>query len=333
MTILPVIWLAIVAFVIMMYVLLDGFDLGIGILFPFVKEEQHRCIMIETIGPVWDGNETWLVLGGALLYGAFPVVYSTLLPTLYMPIMLMLAALVLRGVTFEFRHKSTQYRHLWSGIFFFASLVATFCQGVVLGTVVQGYGVEPVQGAVPFYDWLTPFSCFTGAALVLGYALLGACWLIGKTEGELQARMYPVAQTLLGCMAGAMLIVSYWTPHLVPQIMNRWFSAPNVYYLFPLPLVTALVIVGSWLALKKRYDWLPFAGSASIFFLFYLGFALSVWPYIIPYNTTLWQAAAPKSSLVFLLVGTSILLPLLCAYTFYSYRVFRGKVTIDSLHA
>lgn len=322
----------IVGFAIIMYVLLDGFDLGIGIIFPWVKSEEERSIMIATILPVWDGNETWLVLGGATLYGAFPIVYSTLLPILYMPIIIMLAALVFRGVSFEFMHSAHTTRFLWTFFFSIGSLVAAFCQGVMLGTFIEGYNY--MNGIIdPHYKWLTPFSMVCGIAVVYGYALLGATWLIAKTTGELQDAMFHRAKILLIAVAMFMMVVSLWTPHIDPSISQRWFSLPNFFILLPLPMISFIVFVANWRCLQIKREFLPFYLSMTLFLLAYLGFAISVWPYLIPRTVTLWQAAAPLSSQLFILVGLVILLPVLIGYTIFSYRVFKGKViSYESLH-
>ncbi|MDF2868205.1 MAG: cydB2 [Gammaproteobacteria bacterium] len=319
-------WAGILAFVIMMYVVLDGFDLGIGILFPWIHDEQQRDIMMQTAIPVWDGNETWMVLGGALLYGAFPVVYSTLLPTLYMPLMIMLAALIFRGVAFEFRFKAKTYRYRWSIAFAVGSTIAAFCQGLILGTFVQGYGVSDSFLIVKDYQWLTPFTLFTGIAVIFGYGLLGAGWLIARTTHELQTKMYLFAKRLLILIGICLAIVSLWTPFIDPHIWHRWFSLPNLFYLLPLPIISILVMGYIWFTLSKRYHWQPFLFSIILFLLAYLGFCISLWPYLIPYQTTFWQAASARSSLIFLLIGIVFLLPVLLGYTLYTYRVFRGKI-------
>lgn len=324
---LPLIWALILSFVIIMYVILDGFDLGIGILFPWVKSEEQRDIMMSTVVPIWDGNETWLVLGGACLYGAFPLAYSTLLPILYMPLTIMLAALIFRGVAFEFRFKAVRSKVLWDIAFAAGSTLAAFCQGVVLGTFVMGYTALGTP-----YVWLTPFSAMTGIAVVTGYALLGSTWLIAKTSGDLQTRMYQYARWLLIGVALFMVVVSIWTPLSYPRIWERWFSLPNLFYLLPLPLLTAMAFIWNGYALTHRYERLPFALSISLFIFAYIGFCISDWPYIIPHQVTIAEAAAPVSSLKFMLVGICILLPVLLAYTYYSYWVFKGKVAAAEHH-
>lgn len=317
----------VVGLAIIMYVILDGFDLGIGILYPWVEKEENRKTMIATILPVWDGNETWLVLGGAALYGGFPEAYSKLLPTLYLPVIMMLAALIFRGVSFEFMHNAKKTKFVWTFFFSAGSLLAAFCQGVALGTFVQGYNFENGQMVVPDYVWLTPFSFLTGIAVIFGYALLGATWLIAKTEGELQSAMYHRARNLLIFMGLFMVVASLWTPFIDPTVTERWFGFPHCIFLIPLPLITMWVFYKNWQSLNDRqHDNRPFILSITIFLLAYVGFAISSWPYIIPRGVTVWEAAAPFKAQAFILVGMAILLPILIGYTIYAYVVFRGKV-------
>lgn len=329
-SILPLVWSFLIAFGVIMYVILDGFDLGIGILFPWVRDHDHRGIMMNSIAPIWDGNETWLVFGGASLYGAFPIAYSTLLPAMYMPIMVMLGSLVFRGVAFEFRHKAHKSRFLWDLAFSGGSTVAAFCQGLILGCFIQGFTLA--QGFEESYYWLTPFSMITGIAVVFGYALLGSTWLIIKTEGDLQKDMYQAAKILLFTVAVFMFIVSVWTPFIHPSIKERWFALPNFYYLLPLPLITVFVTLFEAYCLNYpnlRREKLPFILSVCLFVLCYIGLGISSWPYIVPRQLTFWEAAADTHSLMFQLVGTIILLPVLIAYSIYAYYVFRGKVHTD----
>jgi cytochrome d ubiquinol oxidase subunit II len=329
-TLLPLIWAGIIAFGVIMYVILDGFDLGIGILFPWVRNADYRSLMVNSIAPVWDGNETWLVFGGATLYGAFPIAYSTLLPALYMPIMVMLGALVFRGVAFEFRVKAYKSRFLWDLAFAGGSTVAAFCQGLILGTFIQGKML--VEGLNQSFVWLTPFSMVTGIAVVFGYALLGSTWLIMKTEGELQKDMYQSARLFLIAVAFFMLTISLWTPAVDPNIEMRWFSFPNFFELLPLPILTliATIFAGYCLQRPDRFnEKLPFILSVLLFVFCYIGLGISTWPYIIPRQLTIWEAAAHPKTLIFQLVGAIILLPLLIAYSIYAYRVFRGKVQSD----
>ncbi|MCD6047342.1 MAG: qxtB [Gammaproteobacteria bacterium] len=328
---LEIIWAVIMSFAIIMYVILDGFDLGIGILMPFVAEEFQRDLMISSIIPLWDGNETWLVFGAAVLYAAFPLAYSILLPALYTPIVLMLAALIFRGVTFEFRFKASQKRKLWDRCFSISSMLVAFLQGAILGTFVQGYGYQlPLQVSV-FY-WLTPFSIMTGVAVATGYALLGATWLIIKTERKLQNKMYLLAKYFLLAVSIFLIIVSLWTPAMEHEIALRWFSLPNLFYLAPLPIFTGIAIMLNFYFLQKKYEILPFLLSISLFIFSYIGFCISAWPYIVPRVLPFWQAAAPPTTLKFMLVGVCILLPLLIAYTSYAYWVFKGKIIHPEHH-
>lgn len=325
---LPFIWAALIASFVIIYVILDGFDLGIGILYPWVRSHSDRDIMMNSVAPFWDGNETWLVLGGASLYAAFPIAYSTLLSTLYMPIMIMLAALIFRGVAFEFRFKSQRTRLIWDLAFSLGSFTAAFMQGLILGTFVLGYGNSPA-GNTP-YIWITPFSLTTGVAVVCGYAMLGSTWLINKTHSHLQIVMFNAAKVLLPLIAGFVVIVSLWTPFTDPTLINIWFKYPNALYLAPLPIVTFLLIGITWISLIRRYEKLPFVLTIGVFILCYIGFGISSWPYIVPRTITIWQAAANDKSLRFILVGALILLPVLISYTFYSYYIFRGKVDTET---
>lgn len=319
------IFAALLAFIVIMYVILDGFDLGIGILFPFTDSESERDKMMNSIAPVWDGNETWLVFGGAMLYGAFPTVYGQLLPILYMPLMLMLIALIFRGVSFEFRFKADTSKELWNWLFTISSLAASFFQGVVLGCFVQGFSINETAMTINDTHWLTPFSLLTGIALVCGYGLLGATWMVIKSEGQLQQKMINSAKRLLILVSIFLVFVSIWTPLHNDTIFNRWYSFPNVFLLAPLPIITMLMIYLVWQNLSKGNEIKPFLFSIIIFLCSYTGIAISVYPYLIPHQVTFWQAAAPASTLIFILVGVAIMLPILLGYTFYAYRVFRGK--------
>ncbi|CAO3434696.1 cytochrome d ubiquinol oxidase subunit II [Azospirillum doebereinerae] len=320
-------WVGIVGFAVFMYVLMDGFDLGVGILYPFVPREEDRDTMMNSVAPVWDFNETWLVLGGAGLFAAFPIAYAVLLPAMYIPLLVMLVALIFRGVAFEFRFKARARRYWWNRSFFAGSLLATFAQGVVLGSFVQGIPVEGRDFAGTMLHWLTPFSLFCGAALVVGYALLGATWLIWRTIGRLQDWCFRVARRLMIVVLVGVAVVSLWTPFLLPDIAQRWFSMPNLILLSPVPLVTAALAVALWRALDNGREVAPFLLSMALFALSYLGLAISLWPNLIPPSVTVWQAASPPETQVFLLVGMAFLIPSILGYTAYSYWVFRGKVT------
>ncbi len=322
---LAIIWSGILAFAIYAYVVLDGFDLGIGMLAPFAAGDEEQETMIASIAPVWDGNETWLVLGGGGLMAAFPLAYSVLLPALYAPIIAMLLALIFRGVAFEFRHRHEGHRRLWTFAFVLGSYVATLAQGIALGAFIQGISVEGRAYAGGWFDWLTPFSVFTGAALVLGYALLGACFLIMKTKGVLQERMFTVALPLGIAVFASVVAVSLWTPFIEPAIAARWFSWPNLAFLSPVPLLVLLTALGLFRSLAAGWQVMPFAMTILLFLISYFGIGVSVYPYVVPRAITVFQAAAPDESLLFLLVGTAVLIPIILAYTAYSYWVFRGK--------
>jgi len=325
---LPVVWSVLIAVAVLMYVLMDGFDLGIGILFPFAHGERDRDLMMNSVAPVWDGNETWLVLGGGGLLAAFPVAYSTILPALYIPVIVMLLALVFRGVAFEFRFKAQpENRWVWNLAFAGGSTVATFAQGVVLGAFIQGFEVENEAFIGGPFDWVTPFAFLTGLALIAGYALLGATWLILKTEGALQGWAYERTLPLLYAVIVFVLLVSGWTPFLDNTIHQRWFTWPNIAYLAPVPIVTALAALGLIRAVNRRDEVQPFLLSLALFLLSYLGLGISLYPKVVPHEVTIWEAASHPDSLVFMLVGVAILLPVILAYTAYTYWVFRGKVS------
>lgn len=323
-------WAGIVGFAVFMYVLMDGFDLGLGILFPYAPSDADRDVMMNSVAPIWDFNETWLILGAAGLFAAFPLAYAVLLPALYLPVLVMLIALIFRGVAFEFRFKARTSRYLWDASFHYGSLLATFAQGVVLGAFVQGVEVEGRNFAGGMLDWLTPFSLMTGVALVAGYALLGATWMIWRATGPLQAWCRLQARRLLVAVVVFVGIVSLWTPFLEESIAQRWFSWPNLLYLSPVPLVTAGLAIWLWRATATR-EVLPFVLSIALFALSYLGLAISLWPNLVPPDITLWEAASAPESQVFLLVGMAFLIPTILVYTFYSYWVFRGKVTAETV--
>jgi len=324
---LPLIWAALIAFAVMAYVVLDGFDLGVGILFPFFKTEDQRDQMMNSVAPVWDGNETWLVLGGGGLFAVFPLAYAVIMPALYAPVIAMLLALIFRGVAFEFRWKTQSGKFLWDWAFAGGSTMAAFAQGIALGALVQGIPVTGRAYAGGWWSWLTPFSVLTGLALLVGYALLGATWLIYKTEGELRTAMLKVAK-LTGTVTLALIgVVSLYTPFLNPNFMERWFTWPHMLYASPVPILVALCGFLLYRGLKQKHDLLPFLASLGLFILSYIGLCVSFFPYIVPSSITLWEAAAPDNSLSFLLVGAVVLIPLILIYTVYSYWVFRGKVS------
>jgi cytochrome d ubiquinol oxidase subunit II len=323
---LPIIWSAIIAVGVIIYVILDGFDLGVGILFPFVKNDNHKTLMMNSIAPFWDGNETWLILGGAGLFGAFPLVYATVLPAMYIPLTIFIVAIILRGVSFEFRYKAQHSRPLWDGVFAVGSTLMSFCQGLVLGTFVKGFQMNGSEFIGGSFDWLSPFAFFCGISVVIGYALLGSTWLIMKTNGELQLIMYRYSRALTILIMITIAVVSLWTPFISHEIFTRWFTTPNIYYLWVIPLVTAYCALKLFNDLwKESSEYKPFYYTISLFILSYLGLAVSIWPYIIPREVDIWQAAAPVASQGFLLVGTAIILPIVLIYTWNVYRVFKGK--------
>jgi cytochrome d ubiquinol oxidase subunit II len=323
---LPVIWAGLLSFAIFAYVVLDGFDLGVGILFPFLKPGRERATAMNSVAPVWDGNETWLVLGGGGLFAAFPLAYAIVMPAVYAPIVVMLLGLIFRGVAFEFRWRDKAHETWWDRGFAGGSLAAAFAQGVVLGAFVQGIAVEGRGYAGGWFDWLTPFSLLTGAALVAGYGLLGAGWLIWKTSDELQARVYRLAWPLSFATFTALGAVSLWSPFLDPEIARRWLTLPGIALLWPVPTVTAGLGLALLWALKTRREALPFPLTLALFLFGFAGLGVSLYPYIVPRVVTIWQAAAPDSSLGFLLAGALVLLPIILGYSGYAYWVFRGKV-------
>jgi cytochrome d ubiquinol oxidase subunit II len=323
---LPFIWAGLIAFAVLAYVVLDGFDLGVGILFPYVHEEHERDEMMNSVAPVWDGNETWLVLGGGGLLAVFPLAYAVIMPALYAPIIAMLLALSFRGVAFEFRWRTQRGKFLWDWAFAGGSTVAAFAQGVALGALVQGIPVANRAYAGGWWDWLTPFSLLTGVALVFGYALLGATWLVYKAEGRVQAEAYRFAVVTGIATLLAIAATSLWTPFLNPTFMQRWFAWPQVLYTAPVPLMVGLAALVLFRSLAARRELAPFLAALSLFVLSYIGLGISFYPYIVPTSVTIWDAAAPDKSLGFLLVGAGVLVPLILIYTAYSYWVFRGKV-------
>lgn len=325
------IWAVIIIFGVMMYVVMDGFDLGIGILFPFVPAKDDRDLMMNTVAPVWDGNETWLVLGGAGLFAAFPLAYSVVLSALYLPIVFMLMGLIFRGVAFEFRFKADErHRPLWDWAFIWGSLVATFFQGVVLGAFISGLPVADRAFAGGALDWLSPFSVFCGLGLIAAYALLGCTWLIMKTSGDLQRRMHDIGIPLLGVLLVVIAIVSLWTPLAHARIAERWFSLPNLFWFMPVPLLVLLCAWALYRAIQRYAHYAPFLLTLALIFLGYSGLGISLWPNIIPPSVSIWEAAAPPQSQGFALVGALFILPFVLVYTAWSYYVFRGKITPQS---
>jgi cytochrome bd ubiquinol oxidase subunit II len=323
---LPVIWAGLIAFAVLAYVLLDGFDLGVGILFPFVRGEAYRDEMMNAVAPVWDGNETWLVLGGGGLFAVFPLAYSIIMPALYAPIVAMLLGLIFRGVAFEFRWKTRRGQFLWDWAFAGGSILGAFAQGIMLGALVQGISVAGRAYAGGWWDWLTPFSLLTGIALVIGYALLGATWLIWKTEGHVQRKAYDVAFLAAPATLILIAVVSAWTPFLSEVYRARWFAWPHVLLAIPMPLLVLLAAYVLLKGLTAKREMSPFMASLALFVLCFTGIVISFYPHIVPHSVTIRDAAAPDNSLAFLLVGAGVLIPVILVYTAFAYWVFRGKV-------
>ena len=336
---LPLIWALLLATAVFLYVAMDGFDLGVGILFPWLDREEQRDVAVNTIAPVWDGNETWLVLGGGGLLAVFPLAYSILLPALYMPLIIMLLALIFRGVAFEmrFRQETERGKRAWDNGLWLGSTVAALSQGIALGAFVQGIEVEGRAYAGGWWDWLTPFSVLTGVALVAGYGLLGSTWLMWKTEGALHAKARGLAGWLAALTLGFILLVSLLMPFLQPAFAQRWFGFPHLLFAWVVPvLVVALALVlfrglaaepvqGTRTSLLWR-DAIPFGAALGLFLLCYAGLGISLWPMLVPGALTIWEAAAPRSTQAFLLWGAAVLVPLILVYTFFVYWIFRGKV-------
>jgi len=320
------IWAGLIAFAVLAYVLLDGFDLGIGILFPFLKDRDERLMAMSSIAPVWDGNETWLVLGGGGLFAVFPLAYAIVMPALYPLIIAMLLGLIFRGVAFEFVHRTHRMKFFWEAAFWGGSLLAAIAQGMALGTLVQGIAVSGRAYGGGSWDWLTPFSLLTAVALVVGYATLGAAWLIVKTQGETLARARRLARPLGLALIALIGTVSLVTPLLRPEYLARWFGWPSGLFSAIVPLLLAGAAWMLWTGLRDGHTHRPFLATMAIFVLSYAGLGISFYPYLVPPSLTIWDAAAPDPSLKFLLVGAVVLLPMILGYTGYSYWVFRGKV-------
>ncbi len=312
-------------FAILMYVVLDGFDLGLGILYPWFEDEAQRDHMMRSISHVWDGNETWLVFGGVVLFAAFPAAYGTLLSTLYVPIMIMLIALIFRGVAFEYRFKAHRSKPWWDKAFAIGSSVAACCQGLMLGTLVQGIDPQAIEGSSLF--WLSPFSVLTALSVMAGYALLASCYLAMKSRGEIRARAARLGRRLVVGVMVAMALVSLWTLIQGPEIRARWFDGYNLLLLCPLPLLSLWAARQLFVDLGgNTHEQRPFMLAVALFVLGFAGLVVGLFPYLIPRQLTFWQAQAPESSLLFLLPGVLIFVPLICAYTLWGYHIFSGKV-------
>ena len=329
---LTVIWAVIIAFAVAMYVVMDGFDLGIGILFPRVPVGQDRDQAMNSIAPVWDGNETWLVMGGGGLLAAFPLAYAVILPATYPLIIAMLLGLVFRGVAFEFRWRDERHRAFWDFAFFGGSLVAALSQGMVLGAILQGIEVEGRAYAGSWWDWLTPYTLLTGLGTVAGYALLGACWMIWKLEGDVQDKAYRLAVFAAIATLLLMAAVSAYNLVLLPEYRERWLAMPNILFASQVPLLTAIIAGFLFYGLRKRWELAPFLLALALFLLGMAGLGVTIWPYVVPDALTIWDAAAPGRSQVFMLIGLAITLPLILGYTGWSYWVFRGKVGAEGYH-
>ncbi len=322
-------WAILLGTAIFLYVLLDGFDLGIGILYGLAPDTATRNLIMNSIAPIWDGNETWLVFGGLGLLAAFPLAFAIIIPAVYFPILIMLLALIFRGVAFEFRFRDAEHVTFWDHAFCFGSGIATFSQGVILGAFIQGFKIEGRHFIGTSFDCFTSFSVFTGIALVFGYGLLGAGWLIFKTEGALQESARRQGRLCFLMVLLAIIITTLWTPSMDSFIGHRWFSWPNVLYLSPVPIITAALAVFEWRMLHNNSELAPFIGAVGLFLISYLGIAISLYPTIVPHKYTLWQAASSPETQIFLIVGTMFLLPVIFMYVAWSYWVFRGKVRVD----
>lgn len=318
------IWAGIIAFGVIMYVLMDGFDLGLGMLFPFAPDEEARDVMMNSIAPVWDGNETWLILGGAGLLAAFPLVYAVFLPALYIGVFLLLAGLIFRGVAFEFRFKAKTSRYLWNWSFTIGSTVAAFAQGAVVGAYIEGFETQNMQYVGGALDWITPFTVLTGVGIVIGYALLGSTWLIMKSEGYIQEWAYKITPWLLLGVLIVFAAISVWTPLIDPFVSERWFGSVSLIWL--LPVLAMLCAYRIWSSVKQKRNGTPFVATMGMFIFTYIGLLASKFPYVVPPNYTLWDAASAHESQLFLLIGLLFVIPFVLGYTAWTYWVFRGKL-------
>jgi len=323
---LTTIWAFIIAFAVLMYVVMDGFDLGIGILFPTFQPGEERSQAMNAVAPVWDGNETWLVLGGGGLFAAFPLAYAIILPATYPLIIAMLLGLVFRGVAFEFRWRDPGHERLWDIAFFLGSLVAAMAQGMILGALLQGVAVEGRSYAGGWLDWLSPYSLLTGLGVVAGYALLSATFLAMKVTGRAEEHAYRLATKAAFATALLMLALSLATPLLARQYWDRWFDWPNILFTSQVPLLTGILFFLLVRSIVKRQQYRPFLLSLGLFVLGMVGLGISMWPFVVPESVTIWEAAAPERSQIFMLVGVAVIMPVILAYTAWAYWVFRGKV-------
>lgn len=329
---LATVWAGIIAFAVFAYVVLDGFDLGVGVLFPVFAVGEERDQAMNAIAPVWDGNETWLVLGGGGLLAAFPLAYAIILPATYPLIIAMLLGLVLRGVAFEFRWRHPTHRPFWDAAFSLGSVLAALAQGITLGAILQGIHVTNNAYSGGWLDWLSPFTLLTGVSLAVGYALLGATWLLWKTEGSLQTYVRRLAFRLGIATLFALAAVSAATPFLTYDYWRRWFAMPNVLLTAQVPLLVVIAAVAFFWTLRRGAERIPFLLALAFFLLGFAGLGISVFPYIVPRAVTIWDAASPANSLLFLLTGAAIIIPTILTYTSWSYWVFRGKVGTQGYH-
>ncbi len=329
---LTIIWAFIIAFAVFAYVVMDGFDLGIGIIFPALGRGAERDKAMNSVAPVWDGNETWLVLGGGGLLAAFPLAYAIILPAIYPPIIAMLLGLVLRGVAFEGRWRDPNHQPFWDFAFTAGSFVAAFAQGVTLGALLQGVEVEGRAYAGGWLDWLSAYSVLTGIGTVIGYGLLGSTWLIMKTEGPVQDHAFRMSWKLFPATLLALGAVSLYTPFLEAEYFARWFTFPSVLFSAQVPLLVAVIAFLLFRALQKRHDYAPFLLTLALFLLGMIGLGISMFPYVVPDEVTIWDAATHPSSQLFMLVGTLFIVPLIIGYTAWAYWVFRGKVGDEGYH-
>ncbi|WP_011581751.1 cytochrome d ubiquinol oxidase subunit II [Chelativorans sp. BNC1] len=329
---LPTLWAFILAFAVFAYVVLDGFDLGIGILFPTLQRGPERDQAMNSVAPIWDGNETWLVMGGGGLLAAFPLAYAIIMPAVYAPIIAMLLALIFRGVAFEFRWRDPGHQWFWDLSFASGSILSAFAQGVTLGALLQGIVVEGRQYGGGWWDWLSPFSLLTGVSVVIGYALLGSTWLIMKTEGALQEHAFRYARITGAGTLAAIAAVSLATPFLEEAYYERWFAWPHVLFTAQVPLLVVIIAGAFVLSLHRRNERLPFLLALALFAVSMAGLGISIFPDIVPGAVRIHDAAAPESSLIFMLIGAGFLIPIIIAYTSYSYWIFRGKVGHEGYH-
>ncbi|NTG89006.1 cytochrome d ubiquinol oxidase subunit II [Agrobacterium rhizogenes] len=329
---LTIVWAAIIGFAVMAYVVMDGFDLGIGILFPTFEVGDERDQAMNSIAPVWDGNETWLVMGGGGLFAAFPLAYAIILPATYPLMIAMLLGLVFRGVAFEFRWRDPRHRPFWDVAFSIGSFVAALAQGITLGAILQGIHVENDAYAGGWLDWLSPFSLLTGIAVVVGYALLGATWLIWKTEGSSQSHARRVAFWVGAATLIALAAVSAATPFLAYDYWRRWFAMPGVLLTAQVPLLVLICSATFFWSLRREFERAPFLMALALFLLGFIGLGISIYPYIVPRAVTIWDAAAPRESQIFMLFGALVIIPVILVYTGWAYWVFRGKAGVHGYH-